>query len=165
MTAPRHTSSSPSERGYEKEIYLPHTLAASPVARCSTKLVRSPAVHAPGVALGPFVPRAAPAPCKVAAIGQPSAPVGLRMRAYGSPPCGLPSAACSARPTPPPGLMQGQRRRGRVPRHARPTAHTLRMAARSATRSGLPAHARSSVQRGRQTCSRESPRSGSLGRA
>ena len=41
--------------------------------------------------------------------GQPSAPVGLRIRAYSSPLRGLLPAACSARPTPPSGLMQGQR--------------------------------------------------------
>ena len=41
--------------------------------------------------------------------GQPSAPVGLRIRAYSSPLRGLLPAACSARPTPPSGLMRGQR--------------------------------------------------------
>ncbi len=41
-------------------------------------------------------------------------------------------------------------RRGRVTRHARPTAHTLRMGGRPATRSSLPAHARSAGQRRRQ---------------
>ena len=40
--------------------------------------------------------------------GQPSAPVGLRIRAYSSPLRGLLPAACSARPTPPSGLMPGQ---------------------------------------------------------
>ena len=41
--------------------------------------------------------------------GQPSASVGLRIRAYSSPLRGLLPAACSARPTPPSGLMRGQR--------------------------------------------------------
>ncbi len=41
--------------------------------------------------------------------GQPSAPVSLRIRAYSSPLRGLLPAACSARPTPPSGLMRGQR--------------------------------------------------------
>lgn len=52
--------------------------------------------------------------------GQPSASVGLRIRAYSSPLRGLLPAACSARPTPPPGLMQGQRGRVVSVRHARP---------------------------------------------
>lgn len=43
-----------------EEVYLPHTLAASPVVRRSTKVVYSPAAaHVPGVAFGPFVSRAA----------------------------------------------------------------------------------------------------------
>ena len=72
--------------------------------------------------------------------GQPSAPVGLRIRAYSSPLRGLLPAACSARPTPPSGLMQGQRGRVVSVRHARPAAHTLRAVVRSAavTRSSAP---------------------------
>lgn len=82
--------------------------------------------------------------------GQPSAPVGLRIRAYSSPLRGLLPAACSARPTPPSGLMQGQRGRVVSVRHARPAAHTLRAVVRSAavTRSSAPVQ--SSSQRGRQ---------------
>ena len=82
--------------------------------------------------------------------GQPSAPVGLRIRAYSSPLRGLLPAACSARPTPPSGLMQGQRRRVVSVRHARPAAHTLRAVVRSAavTRSSAPVQSIS--QRGRQ---------------
>ncbi len=82
--------------------------------------------------------------------GQPSAPVGLRIRAYSSPLRGLLPAACSARPTPPSGLMQGQRGRVVSVRHARPAAHTLRAVVRSAavTRSSAPVQSIS--QRGRQ---------------
>lgn len=82
--------------------------------------------------------------------GQPSASVGLRIRAYSSPLRGLLPAACSARPTPPPGLMQGQRGRVVSVRHARPAAHTLRAVVRSAavTRSSAPVQSIS--QRGRQ---------------
>ena len=81
--------------------------------------------------------------------GQPSAPVGLRIRAYSSPLRGLLPAACSARPTPPSGLMQGQLGRVVSVRHARPAAHTLRAVVRSAavTRSSAPVKA--SSQRGR----------------
>lgn len=82
--------------------------------------------------------------------GQPSAPVGLRIRAYSSPLRGLLPAACSARPTPPSGLMQGQRGRVVSVRHARPAAHTLRAVVRAAavTRSSAPVQSIS--QRGRQ---------------
>jgi hypothetical protein len=82
--------------------------------------------------------------------GQPSAPVGLRIRAYSSPLRGLLPAACSARPTPPSGLMQGLRGRVVSVRHARPAAHTLRAVVRSAavTRSSAPVQ--SIGQRGRQ---------------
>lgn len=82
--------------------------------------------------------------------GQPSASVGLRIRAYSSPLRGLLPAACSARPTPPPGLMQGQRGRVVSVRHARPAAHTLRAVVRSAALSGLSAYVQSISQRGRQ---------------
>lgn len=82
--------------------------------------------------------------------GQPSAPVGLRIRAYSSPLRGLLPAACSARPTPPSGLMQGLRGRVVSVRHARPAAHTLRAVVRSAALSGLSAHVQSISQRGRQ---------------
>ena len=63
---------------------------------------------------------------------------------------GLPPAACSARPTPPSGLMQGLRGRVVSVRHARPAAHTLRAVVRSAavTRSSAPVQSIS--QRGRQ---------------
>ena len=82
--------------------------------------------------------------------GQPSAPVGLRIRAYSSPLRGLLPAACSARPTPPSGLMRGQRGRMVSVRHARPAAHTLRAVVRSVavTRSSAPVQSIS--QRGRQ---------------
>lgn len=82
--------------------------------------------------------------------GQPSAPVGLRIRACSSPLRGLLPAACSARPTPPSGLTQGQRGRVVSVRHARPAAHTLRVVVRSAavTRSSAPVQSIS--QRGRQ---------------
>lgn len=82
--------------------------------------------------------------------GQPSAPVGLRIRAYSSPLRGLLPAACSARPTLPSGLMRGQRGRVVSVRHARPAAHTLRAVVRSAavTRSSAPVQSIS--QRGRQ---------------
>ena len=82
--------------------------------------------------------------------GQPSAPVGLRIRAYSSPLRGLLPAACSARPTSPSGLMQGLRGRVVSVRHARPAAHTLRVVVRSAavTRSSAPVQSIS--QRGRQ---------------
>ena len=82
--------------------------------------------------------------------GQPSAPVGLRIRAYSSPLRGLLPAACSARPTPPSGLMQGLRGRVVSVRHARPAAHTLRVVVRSAALSGLSAYVQSISQRGRQ---------------
>ena len=83
--------------------------------------------------------------------GQPSATVGLRIRAYSSPLRGLLPAACSARPTPPSGLMQGLRGRVVSVRHARPAAHTLRAVVRSAavTRSSAPVQSIS--QRGRQS--------------
>ena len=134
-------------------IFLPPSLAASPVARCQPRVVRSPAVHAPGVRSGrscrtqPTRPRSLP-------YGQPSAPVGLRIRAYSSPLRGLLPAACSARPTPPSGLMRGQRVRVVSVRHARPAAHTLRMAVRPAAVTRSSAHARSSGQRGRQRLQR-----------
>ena len=82
--------------------------------------------------------------------GQPSASVGLRIRAYSSPLRGLLPAACSARPAPPSGLMRGQRGRVVSVRHARPAAHTLRAVVRSAavTRSSAPVQSIS--QRGRQ---------------
>lgn len=82
--------------------------------------------------------------------GQPPAPVGLRIRAYSSPLRGLLPAACSARPTPPSGLMQGLRGRVVSVRHARPAAHTLRAVVRSAALSGLSAYVQSISQRGRQ---------------
>ena len=82
--------------------------------------------------------------------GQPSAPVGLRIRAYSSPLRGLLPAACSARPTPPSGLMQGQRARVVSVRHARPAAHTLRAVVRSAAVTRSSAHGQASSQRGRQ---------------
>ena len=62
-----------------------------------------------GCALGPFVPHAAHAPREVSRTASRRlravfayAPTAARWR-------GLPSAACSARPTPPSGLMRGQR--------------------------------------------------------
>jgi hypothetical protein len=82
--------------------------------------------------------------------GQPSAPVDLRIRAYSSPLRGLLPAACSARPTPPSGLMQGQRGRVVSVRHARPAAHTLRVVVRSAALSGLSAYVQPISQRERQ---------------
>ena len=82
--------------------------------------------------------------------GQPSAPVGLRIRAYSSPLRGLLPAACSARPTPPSGLMQGLRGRVVSVRHARPAAHTLRAVVRSAAFTCSSAPVQSISQRGRQ---------------
>ena len=83
--------------------------------------------------------------------GQPSAPVGLRIRAYGSPLARSASGRVLSRPTPPTGLLQ--RYRGRVVsvRHARPAAHTLRVVVRSAALSGLSAYVQSISQRGRQS--------------
>jgi len=103
-----------------------------------------------GCALGPFVPHAAHAPMGGLPYGQPSAPGGLRIRAYSSPLRGLLPAACSARPTPPSGLIQVQRGRVVSVRHARPAVHTLRAVVRSAavTRSFVPVQSIS--QRGRQ---------------
>lgn len=82
--------------------------------------------------------------------GQPSAPVGLRIRAYSSPLRGLLPVACSARPTPPSGLMQVQRGRVVSVRHARPAAHTLRAVVRSAAVTCSSAPVQSISQRGRQ---------------
>lgn len=82
--------------------------------------------------------------------GQPSAPVGLRIRAYSSPLRGLLPAACSARPTPPSGLMRGQRGRVVSVRHARPAAHTLRAVVWSAAATCSSAPVQSISQRGRQ---------------
>ena len=102
-----------------------------------------------GCALGPFVPHAAHG-----AGSQPLRPrrawarvfttatparfaVWLRMVGFSHAP--MPSAAyCESV------------RAMAVVRHARPAAHTLRVVVRSATLSRLPAHVRSSVQRGRQ---------------
>ena len=103
-----------------------------------------------GCALGPFVPHAAHAPMEVSHTASRRlravfayAPTAARWR-------GLPPAACSARPTPPSGLMQGQRGRVVSVRHARPAAHTLRAVVRSAALSGLSAYVQSISQRGRQ---------------
>ncbi len=82
--------------------------------------------------------------------GQPSATVGLRIRAYSSPLRGLLPAACSARPTPPSGLMQGLRGRVVSVRHARPAAHTLRAVVRAAAVTCSSAPVQSISQRGRQ---------------
>ena len=82
--------------------------------------------------------------------GQPSATVGLRIRAYSSPLRGLLPAACSARPTPPSGLMQGQLGRVVSVRHAPPAAHTLRAVVQSAAVTRSPAPVQSISQRGRQ---------------
>lgn len=139
------------ERSYGKSFYLPRALVASLVARCSVRVVRSPTVHAPDVALGPFVPCIAPAPGKVALIGKLSTLVDLRMCACGSPRCGLPSAACSARPTPLSGLMQSQHQREHGTYRAWLAVQTLHVVTQSATSSGLPVHARFSVQRWQRT--------------
>ncbi len=103
-----------------------------------------------GCALGPFVPHAAHAPMEVSRTASRRlravfayAPTAARWR-------GLPPAACSARPTPPSGLMQGLRGRVVSVRHARPAAHTLRVVVRSAALSGLSACVQSISQRGRQ---------------
>lgn len=71
------------------------------------------------------------------------APTAARLR-------GLPPAACSAHTAPPSGLMKGCRGRASVMRHARATAHTLRVAVRSAAVTRSFAHVRSIGQRGRQ---------------
>jgi len=98
--------------------------------------------------------------------GQPSAPVGLRIRAYSSPLRGLLPAACSARPTPPSGLMQGQLGRVVSVRHARPAAHTLRAVVRSAAVTCSSAPVQSISQRGRQRlrCSGRCPGNSNLTR-
>ena len=63
---------------------MPPSLAAGLAARCQPRVVRSPAARAPGVRSGrschtqPTRPGSLP-------YGQPSAPGGLRIRAYGSP--------------------------------------------------------------------------------
>lgn len=103
-----------------------------------------------GCALGPFVPHVAHAPMEVSRTASRRlravfayAPTAARWR-------GLPPASCSARPTPPSGLMQGLRGRVVSVRHARPAAHTLRAVVRSAALSGLSAYVQSISQRGRQ---------------
>ena len=65
-------------------ISLPPSLAAGPHARYQPRVVRSPAVHAPGVrsARACHMPAARPGSLP---HGQLSAPCGLRIRAYGSP--------------------------------------------------------------------------------
>lgn len=104
-----------------------------------------------GCALGPFVPHAAHAPMEVSRTASRRlrsvfayAPTAARWR-------GLPPAACSARPTPPSGLMQGLRGRVVCVRHARPAAHTLRVVVRAAALFGLSAYVQSISQRGRQS--------------
>ena len=128
---------------------MPPSLAAGLAVRYQPRVVRSPAARAPVCARAV---RAARSPRAHGSLphGQPSAPVGLRIRAYSSPLRGLLPAACSARPTPPSGLTQGQRGRVVSVRHARPAAHTLRAVVRSAaiTRSSAPVQSIS--QRGRQ---------------
>ena len=87
------------------EIYLPPSLAASPHARYQPRVVRSPAARAPGVRRAVRATRHTRAHGSLP-YGQPPAPGGLRIRAYGSPLRGLPPAACSARPTPTSGLLE-----------------------------------------------------------
>lgn len=66
------------------EFSLPPSLAAGPHARCQPWVLRSPAVHAPGVrsARSCHMPAARP---ESLPHGQLSAPCGLRIRAFGSP--------------------------------------------------------------------------------
>ena len=117
-----------------------------------------------GCALGPFVPHAAHAPMGSLPYGQPSAPVGLRIRACSSPLRGLLPAACSARPTPPSGLMRGQRG-ARGQRASRPAsgAHPTRgrpVCCRHALVRARPVHrpARAAkAHRGRQPSSHRTP--------
>ena len=117
-----------------------------------------------GCALGPFVPHAAHAPREVSRTASRRlrsvfayAPTAARWR-------GLPPAACSARPTPPSGLMQGQRGRVVSVRHARPAAHTLRAVARAAavTRSSAPVQSISQRGRQRLRCSGHRPGNSNL---
>ena len=129
-------------------IVLPRTLAASPHARCQPRVVRSPAVHAPGVRSGRscHTPSMAQRVNRYGRAGHGRAPsprlrqplrVWLRMVGFSHAP--MPNAAyCESL------------RAMAVVRHARPAAHTLRVAVRAATVCRLSAHVRSSVQRGRQ---------------
>lgn|GEM_PF-2408412 len=124
---------------------LPLSLAAGPHARCQPRVVRSPAVHAPGVrsARSCHMPAARPGSLP---HGQLSAPRGLRIRAYGSP---LTRSASGRVLSPryaaiwPMAALSG---RASVMRHARAAAHTLRVIVRPATLSGLSAHVWASGQ-------------------
>ncbi len=132
------------------EFVLPPSLAASPHARYQPRVVRSPAAHAPGVrsARSCHMPAARPGslPGRPAVGSAWSSHTRLRQ------PAGAVCLRPRAQPTLRRHLAYGSVIGGRasVMRHARAAAHTLRVAARSATLSRSSAHVRSIGQRGRQ---------------
>ena len=100
-------------RSYESEAELIELFCRHPwllAWPCATNL-RLSAARPPTLRVCARAVRATRSPRAHGSLpyGQPSATVGLRIRAYSSPLRGLLPAACSARPTPPSGLMQGQR--------------------------------------------------------
>ena len=125
---------------------LPLSLAAGPHARCQPRVVRSPAVHAPGVrsARSCHMPAARPGslPGRPAVGSAWSSHTRLRQPADAV--CLRPRAQPTLRRHLAYGSVIGAR--ASVMRHARAAAHTLRVIVRPATLSGLSAHVWASGQ-------------------
>lgn len=154
MHLARCSSIRPSATPTHSNLFLPPSLAASPVARYQPQVVRSPAVHAPGVrsdrSCHTQPTRPWESPVRPAVGSGRSSHTRLQQPA---------SRSASGRVLSPPYAAVRPDARstgGRVVsvRHARPAAHTLRMAVRSATFTRSSAHARSTGQRGRQRLQR-----------